>query len=180
MKLDLGCGKNKKRNFTGIDVFNFPGVDYVIDLKKGKLPFKNDEVDEIYSNHFFEHLTIDEIVELMKEIFRVCKNSAKIEIHVPHFSGDSNFYEFHKTSFRYNSFREFTSGSGMFVADARFRRIKTKIHFSRGIYFWNYLVEPIVNFWKVPIVYEKTCLRNLFPAFEVEFAFKVIKKVRKK
>ena len=176
MKLDLGCGKHKKEGFVGVDVFNFPGVDHVVDLGKGKLPFEDDTVDEVYANHFFEHLDIDDIVRLMSDIFRVCKNGAKVEIHTPHFSGDSNFYEFHKTSFRYNSFREFTSEKGMFTSNARFRRIKTKIHFSKGFYFWNIFIEPIANFWKIPILYEKTGFRNIFPAFELEFVFEVIKK----
>jgi hypothetical protein len=36
LKLDLGCGKNKKPGFLGVDSRKFDGVDWVADLRAEK------------------------------------------------------------------------------------------------------------------------------------------------
>lgn len=36
IKLDIGCGKNKQQGFIGIDIYDFPGVDIVADLRLSK------------------------------------------------------------------------------------------------------------------------------------------------
>mgnify|MGYP001052504069 CR=1 FL=1 len=182
-KLDIGCGKHKKAGFWGLDIQPLESVDYVLDLSTAYLPFPDNEVNEVYSCHFLEHLDIDAIIRLLGEIYRVCKNGAKVEIRVPHFSGFTNFYEYHKTSFRYNSFREFTNAGGMFQSEAKFRLVYRKIHLvnrqnkklerNTRFYFWNYLLEPLIN--RIPVFYELTGLRNLFPAWELQFVFEVIK-----
>jgi predicted SAM-dependent methyltransferase len=86
LKLDIGCGKNKKAGFIGIDLYDFDGVDIVADLRLKtwyltKVPaelqprlvevdddetphlevssFKlpDNSVDEAHASHFLEHLT---------------------------------------------------------------------------------------------------------------------------
>jgi SAM-dependent methyltransferase len=184
LRIDVGCGARKKRGFLGIDYMLAPNVDYVVDLEKSPLPFKDNSVSEVWSNHFLEHLTIDGICKVMEEIHRVCKPWAYVEIRVPHFSGLTNFYEFHKTSFRYNSFSEFTLGGwGMFESPALFYKVSTKInivnrqspklHPHTWWYFWNYPIEWFVN--KFPLFYELTGLRSIFPAWEVIFKMRVVK-----
>ena len=39
LKIDLGCGSNKKEGYVGVDILDVPGVDYVTDLSKDPLPF---------------------------------------------------------------------------------------------------------------------------------------------
>lgn len=180
MKIDIGCGGFKKDGFIGIDILPIPGIDYVADLRKEPLPFVDNSVDEVFTSHFLEHLEIDDVVKVMEEIHRVCQGGAKVEIHVPHFSGFSNFCEFHKTSFRYNSFAEFIDGEkGMFMSPARFRLVQKKIRFGKSgkqrYFLWSYVVEPLVNLGKMPIAYELTFLRNLFPAFKLVFILEVVK-----
>ena len=184
LKLDLGCGVRKKKGFFGIDFMPFPGVDYVVDVRKVPLPFENNSVDEVYTDHFLEHLEIEVICKVMEEIHRVCKPLAPVEIRVPHFSGLTNFYEFHKTSFRYNSFSEFIiGGGGMFMSVAQFYLVSTKINLVNRqspklrpvtkYFFWNYPMEWLVN--KMPLVYDLTGWHNLFPAWEIVWKLKVIK-----
>jgi SAM-dependent methyltransferase len=183
VKIDIGCGVRKKEGFIGLDEMAGSAADVVADLTKG-LPFKDNSVDEVWSNHFLEHLTIDEVCNLMEEIHRVCKPWAFVEIRVPHFSGLTNFYEFHKTSFRYNSFAEFTlGGGGMFDSHAQFYLQDTKINIvnrqspklrpQTKWLIWNYPIEWIVN--KMPLFYELTGFRNLFPAWEIVFKMRVVK-----
>jgi hypothetical protein len=184
IKIDIGCGVRKKDGFIGIDFMGFNGVDIIVDLTKERLPFKENSVDEVWSNHFLEHLVIEDVCKVMEEIHRVCKHWAYVEIRVPHFSGLTNFYEFHKTSFRYNSFAEFTlGGGGMFNSEALFYLESTKINIVNRQspklrphtkwLIWNYPIEWIVN--KMPLFYELTGFRSLFPAWEVIFKMRVIK-----
>ena len=115
----------------------------------------------------------------MQEIYRICKPDANIVIKVPHFSGKSAFFEFHKRFFRYDSFADFEKKEGdMFTTEGvKLKVTNRKISFLKRWYYpWNYLVEPIVNLTKGgSIIYEETFLRNLFPAHEVGFVIKPIK-----
>ena len=61
MKIDIGAGKNKKPGFIGIDFVQQEGVDIMMDVTKMPLPFKDNEVEEVWSYHTFEHLDIDGI-----------------------------------------------------------------------------------------------------------------------
>jgi hypothetical protein len=184
LRIDVGCGVRKKVGFIGIDGMAAPNVDCVVDMEKDPLPFENDSVSEVWSNHFLEHLTIEGVCKVMGEIHRVCKPWAYVEIRVPHFSGLTNFYEFHKTSFRYNSFSEFLLGGwGMFESDALFYLVDTKINIVNRQspklrphtrwHLWNYPIEWLVN--KAPLFYELTGFRNLFPAWEVIYKMRVVK-----
>jgi predicted SAM-dependent methyltransferase len=82
MKLDIGCGKWKKDGFVGIDILSDVGADIVCDVTVG-LPIKDNVVDEIYCSHFLEHIEFDQVVALLNEFYRVCTNTARIEIKVP-------------------------------------------------------------------------------------------------
>lgn len=84
VKLDIGCGPNKKEGFIGIDQIDF-GQDLVHDIRNG-IPYKEDEVEEVYSSHFVEHLTAEERINFFNELYRVMKAGAKCTIIVPHWS----------------------------------------------------------------------------------------------
>lgn len=73
IKIDCGCGKNKREGFLGVDVLKFEGVDIVLNLGKDKWPWKNDSVDEIHASHFVEHLYPAERIHFVNELQRVLK-----------------------------------------------------------------------------------------------------------
>lgn len=86
MKLNLGSGNKRYDGFLNVDKFNVFKPDIVHDLEKFPYPFKDNEVDEIKMYHILEHLgqkpkTFNNI---MKELYRISINEAKIEIRVPH------------------------------------------------------------------------------------------------
>lgn len=83
LKLDLGCGKNKREGFTGVDIRKFDGVDLVADLTK-PWPWKDGSVEEVNCSHFLEHLTAPERVHFANELFRVLKQGGKAQIVTPH------------------------------------------------------------------------------------------------
>ena len=87
MKLDIGCGKNKKEGFTGIDQYDMPGVDIVSDLTK-KWPVEDDSVEEVHCSHFVEHLTAKQRIHFYNELYRVMKTGAKATIIAPHWGSN--------------------------------------------------------------------------------------------
>lgn len=87
-KLDIGCGKNKKEGFTGIDQYEMVGVDHVIDLRTTPWPIASDSVEEINCSHFVEHLTATERVAFFNELYRIMKPGAKAAIITPHWASN--------------------------------------------------------------------------------------------
>jgi hypothetical protein len=91
VKIDIGCGPNKKEGFVGVDQYPFPGVDHVVQIGKAPLPFADGEVEEVHASHFVEHLNAAERCALFNELFRVMKPGAKMTMIVPHW-GSSRAY----------------------------------------------------------------------------------------
>ncbi len=93
-KLNLGCGLRPKPQSSGWINIDFDPTcmpDIVRDIKNG-LPFDDNSVDEIYISHVLEHLYWEDFYFVMREIWRVCKPDAKVEIRLPksgHFVQDS-------------------------------------------------------------------------------------------
>ena len=88
MKLDIGCGPNKKEGFTGMDQYALTGVDIVHDVRVTPWPIEADSVEEAHSSHFLEHLTGDERVKFFNELHRVMKKGAKALIITPHWASN--------------------------------------------------------------------------------------------
>jgi predicted SAM-dependent methyltransferase len=84
MKLNLGCGTDIRKDYVNIDNCSELKPDIVCNLGHEKLPFKNNSVDYIYANHFFEHLDSNETMFLLDELYRVCRDGALIEVISPH------------------------------------------------------------------------------------------------
>ena len=84
MKLNLGSGSNPKPDYCNVDKYGNPDVKH--DLDQFPWPWDDSTIDEIRLNHVLEHLgeTAKIYFGIIKEIYRVCKPDAKIEIIVPH------------------------------------------------------------------------------------------------
>ena len=103
-KLDLGCGKNKRDGFFGLDSIGFDAVDAKCDLgaapwvlstvfRPDKLPFllvdgalPDECVDEAQCSHFLEHLTWPQRINFINELYRVMKPGAKCLLIIPHWA----------------------------------------------------------------------------------------------
>ncbi len=79
--LDLGCGATKRPGFVGIDIS--PEADIQWDILWG-LPFADDSVLEIRSDHFLEHLQLPQVVAVLQECKRVLVSGGRLEFTVPH------------------------------------------------------------------------------------------------
>ncbi len=101
--LDLGCGRNKIKDSIGVDIINYKGVDIVMNLNIFPYSFKDKTFDLIYCYDTIEHL--DNITELMKELYRILKDDGEIKIRTPHFSSMWAFSDpTHKHFFGFKSF----------------------------------------------------------------------------
>lgn len=106
LKLDLGCGKNTREGFEGVDVRDF-GQKWHCDFRKipwcltyfaikqgqnisypvaGADPIPDDSVEEVHCSHFVEHLTAMERVHFCNELYRILRKDGKATIITPHWA----------------------------------------------------------------------------------------------
>lgn len=90
MKINIGGGYKKYEGFVNLDCDPLTQPDYIINLEKDYLPFSDNSVDEVKAYHILEHIG-EGFFHLMKELYRVCKDGAIIDIEVPHHRHE-NFY----------------------------------------------------------------------------------------
>lgn len=93
LKLDLGCGKNKKEGFLGVDQRQFPGVDVVTDLMQ-PWPWADGSVEEINLCHVLEHFTGPQRVHIFNEMYRVLVKGGKATIATPHWCSNRAYGDF--------------------------------------------------------------------------------------
>ena len=86
MKLNLGCGSKILEGYTNVDKFDYYKPDIVHDLEITPYPFEENSIDEIILNHVLEHIGQDPNIfnNIIKELYRICKNKTVIHIRVPH------------------------------------------------------------------------------------------------
>ncbi|MBE9177196.1 hypothetical protein IQ268_01225 [Oculatella sp. LEGE 06141] len=84
LKLNLGCGQNPLIGYVNVDKFGTPDVR--CDLEVFPWIWDDNSVDEVVLHHVLEHLgeTRDTYLGILKELYRVCKANATIQITVPH------------------------------------------------------------------------------------------------
>ena len=116
-KIDLACGNNKKDGYFGIDIDKYDFVDHVMDLRFTKLPFKDEQLTDVYASHFLEHLTFEENLFLFNEVYRCMKPGGKFEIVVPHGASYAGMTDLsHKTFWVEDTFGYFTPENKYFYS----------------------------------------------------------------
>lgn len=81
LKLHIGCGEVYLKGWVNIDI-DSKKADLVHDLRKS-LPFKENSVDFIFNEHFIEHITAKEGVDLIMECRRVLKPGGVVRTATP-------------------------------------------------------------------------------------------------
>ena len=109
LKIDLGCGRKLYgKGWTGIDKSKYSAAKYKIDFTKTSLPFPDETVDEIRSEHTFEHINGVDLIFLMNECWRVMKWGTRLWIYVPEVWCDLAWQDpTHKNYFVESSFKFF-------------------------------------------------------------------------
>jgi len=131
MKLYFGCGKHSVEGFLGVDRIKTEKSDIVHDMEVFPYPFEDNSVDEMILFNILEHLS--NTIKVMEELWRICRNGARLNISVPYFNSAGAFQDpTHKTFFTENTFDYFTE-SGItplshfnYYTKARFKILKIK------------------------------------------------------
>ena len=165
--LNLGAGldirkSNNNEKWVNLDNASISGIDINHDLDRFPYLFKDNEFDYMYCSHVLEHVA--DLEKTLKEISRISKKNAIIEIRVPHFScGVSYSDPTHKRLFSYFTFDYFTDEC--FYTKIKFKILFRKLNFTRQNFtFLNYIFNPFINL--SPLIYERFFCW-IFPAAEV-------------
>ena len=127
IRLDIGCGRNKRPGFIGIDKEDYSDLynegEFICrDIEKG-LPFCDNSVDEIFCQHVLEH--IFDLDFVIHEIWRVLKPGRTVTIIVPHRDSPNAYKD--PTHIRF-----FTEHSFEYYTDERIEKTKsTKARFKK-------------------------------------------------
>lgn len=166
MKLNLGCGIDIKQGYINIDNQRGKGVDIIWDLNQIPYPFKDKSIERIYIKNTLEHLTAHPY-KLFKEFKRILKKGGMLIIIVPHYTNGNNFNEFHIRHYNSLTFYKISCSTSLEIINTYkgLKLVKEKLNFFKGILFWDYLIEKILNSSKCArLIYEYSILRWIFPA----------------
>ncbi len=115
LKLDLGSGNKYKEGFTRVDCTPTVDPDILCDISEG-IPLPDDCVDEIEAIAILEHIPTEKVLFVINEMWRVCVNTAKIHIVVPHPSCDDQYQDpTHRSFFVPNSSSYWDKRSGHYT-----------------------------------------------------------------
>lgn len=96
MRLNLGCGKERKDGHVNLDKEDY-GQEIVRDVARG-LPFDSEKFEAVYSSHFLEHIEVgEELYFLTEEIYRVLVPGGTFAARVPHRTSEGAWYPDHKS-----------------------------------------------------------------------------------
>jgi predicted SAM-dependent methyltransferase len=91
MKLNLGCGFDRREGWLNVDRFEGCAPDRLLDLEATPWDLPGDAFEHILLRHVLEHVGKDFAVlgEIMRELYRVAAPDGLIEVHVPHLRHDT-------------------------------------------------------------------------------------------
>lgn len=86
MKLNLGCGFQKKEGFVNVDISSGCNADAVVDLATEKWPWADSSVNEAHFDFSLEQMGDGKshLLHILKELYRVCANDAVVKIKFLH------------------------------------------------------------------------------------------------
>lgn len=85
IKLNLGCGNSRLRDYINIDVAKTPAAEVIADC--ANLPYEPGTVDEIANYHLIEHFDQLEAIKLLKYWKSLLKPGGKLVIECPNILG---------------------------------------------------------------------------------------------
>lgn len=95
MKLNLGCGEKMREGYVNVDVCGTP--DIKCNLSVFPWPFEDNSIDEVFSEHFLEHVLDYEKTVL--EMHRILKKDGILHFKVPYFKSMAFPWHLHHYAF---------------------------------------------------------------------------------
>ena len=88
MKLNIGSGYTRYKDFLNVDMDAKCNPDFLFDIENDTWPFEDNSVEFVIAHHILEHIG-EGYFHFIKELYRICKPNAVIDIKVPHHRHDS-------------------------------------------------------------------------------------------
>ena len=132
LKLNIGAGMSYIPGFANVDVSTRANV--TLDLNRDRLPFDDNSVELVFSNHTLEHLT--DYLFALSEIHRVLRHAGQLLVGVPYVTlTEFNLVNpYHKQHFNEYSFDFFDperlKGSAAEDDGIVFRKVCHRFHYS--------------------------------------------------
>lgn len=91
MKLNLGCGFDKREGWINVDNFAECEPDRFLDIEATPWDLPTDGFDTVLMKHVLEHVGADfkTFAAVMRELHRITEPGGILEIHVPHVRHDT-------------------------------------------------------------------------------------------
>jgi len=155
--LHLCCGVNKYEGAVGIDKNSASNADICRDLDQFPYPFEDNEFDTVICINAIEHLK--DIVCVMKELHRICRNGARIFISTSHFSDAGSYIDpthLHYLSAR--SFDYFIEGTSLFkeygfYSKSCFKLLERRLSLNRWFSFLEGFANRHIAFYEELLCY---------------------------
>jgi SAM-dependent methyltransferase len=175
--LHLGCGPTSKCGDVGVDVLAGPAVDVVHDLNAIPWPLGDDSFDAVLCHDVLEHLA--DIPGVMREVYRICRDGATVDIHVPSPSSPDLFTDpTHLRGFGHASFDYFDPTKPLYgygyTSDIKFhvRSFEYESQGGRAFRYTDRLMSAFAN--RFPATYERRLL-YVYPMRAIRFVLTVDK-----
>jgi len=88
MKLNLGCGFDKREGWLNVDNFAECAPDQMLDIESTPWDLPTSAFDHVLMKHVLEHVGAA-FAAVMRELYRVTAPGGVVEIHVPHVRHDT-------------------------------------------------------------------------------------------
>jgi len=91
MKLNLGCGFDKRDGWLNVDNFSECEPDKIVDIEQTPWDLPTNGFELVLMKHVLEHVgaTFERFAAVMRELYRITQPDGILEIHVPHFRHDT-------------------------------------------------------------------------------------------
>ena len=171
-KLNLGCGRDIRKDYINLDNGDLPNIDFKHDLTKFPYPFLDNYFDEILSLGTLELINAS-FLEIMEELYRICKSKAIIVVRVPAFPSPYSVQNLRiKNFFSYTTFESFKKDGGN---DTHFYKPEFKTLERRFIYSYNPKLRWISFFVNIFPKFYSRFLFNIFPSDGLYYKLEVVK-----
>lgn len=108
MKLNIGCGYDKRKGYINMDITNDVKPDVVHNLLNIPYPFEDNAFDYILMRDVLEHIPKHKLINVLEELYRISKHNTMWDIRVPFYNNNlANSNLLHYGGFDFNSFNIF-------------------------------------------------------------------------
>jgi len=168
--VDIGCGGNKREGAVGVDHHPYPGVDIVADLDVTPWPLEDNRFSRVICSHVIEH--IGEPLAFLREVHRIAKPGALVELDTPHFSSiDSWTDPTHRWHLATIWYQELLPGAYLSEQVGAFELVSSRITFGKSLR--SLIPKAMIGMFGVS-KWEKN-YAFVYPARNIETVLKVLK-----